>query len=121
MARAVNGLPQHIRFSSCDFDLAALDRGYKRLVISFSLVGVRDGKISQRFPNLYTCTAISANLARVPGPGMTPRQQLTGYDRQAIQAATAQHPQIDAALVIVELPDQVLMGPDARPAQQQVR
>jgi len=74
---------------SFNFDFAALDGGYKRLVIDFRLVGVCDGEICQRLPDLYTSAAVSGNLARVAGPSMTARKQLTGYYRERIQAPTA--------------------------------
>jgi hypothetical protein len=38
---------------SCSFDLAALDRGYKRVVICFGLVGILGGEIPKRFGDLY--------------------------------------------------------------------
>lgn len=111
---------RHNRPASRNFDLAALDCRQKRAVIGFGLVGARGGESSQRSRHLCTGAAIAANPASVAGTGVAARKQLAGDEREALQATAAQKPEIDSALVVVELADEVLVGADGGPAEEEV-
>ena len=51
---------------------------------------------------------------------MAAAEQFARNDRETSQAFSAQLLQVDAAFVVVQLPDEVILFSDARPAEQQI-